>query len=54
MGKEYKLVELTEEENDNLVHACDKCVADKNEDLCLSLYFCGINSYFIEVKTDDK
>lgn len=61
MGKEYKLVELTEEERKNKTYiemadfSCSKCVAYNDYDLCDSMPPCSEDfNYFIEVKTDDK
>lgn len=65
MGKEYKLVELTEEEIKNsggnvIKFACSKCIANGCSEVCITLDgFFDIctdspSSYFIEVETDDK
>jgi hypothetical protein len=62
MAKEYKLVELTKEEYENLkeieeAKACQCCVAYKDDKLCRELgfdCFATMYCYFIEVKKDDK
>lgn len=55
MSKEYKLVELTEEEKKGKTNAeqcnlaCSKCIAADDESLCDSLPPCDEYCYFIEV-----
>ena len=55
MAKEYKLVELTDEEKEGLsfideaILACSKCIACRNDDLCCEMNECGDTGYFIEV-----
>lgn len=59
MAKEYKLVELTEDEKQGLNRqeleelSCSKCIASDNDELCDTLPRCfGVTIYFIEVKND--
>lgn len=66
MGKEYKLVKLTEEEIKNNTRSsmallsCSKCIANNNSGLCEYLIenignCMGLHyTYFIEVETDEK
>lgn len=57
MGKEYKLVELTEEEQNNAPLGCIKCVAIGDGVLCFEIAKECLKtrtSYYIEVEKDDK